>query len=62
MFEESAKFTLPITDHPDNTATLQTTNIEVPANTKPMLHYICDDEDASTSTDKNFMIDVPDIL
>ena len=27
-----------------------------------MLDSICDDEDASTSTNQNYIIDVPDIL
>ena len=62
MFEESTKLKLPRTANPDDTATLQTTNTEVPANTKPMLDTICDDEDASTSTNQNYMIYVPDIL
>ena len=53
---------LPRTANPDDTATLQTTTAEVPTNTKPMLDSICDDEDASTSTNQNYIIDVPDIL
>ena len=62
MFEESTKLKPPITANPDDAATIQTTNTEVPANTKPMLDSICDDEDASTSTNQNYIIDVPDIL
>ena len=41
---------LPITANPDDTATIQTTNTEVPTITEPMLDYIVDDDDASNST------------
>ena len=37
-------------------------DILTPANTEPMIDSIFDDEDASTSTNQNYMIDVPDIL
>ena len=62
MFEKSTKLKLPRTDTHDDEATLQTTTTEVPANTEPMLDYIFDDEDASTSTNQNYMINVPGIL
>ena len=52
MFEESNKLKLPRTYNPDDTATLQTTTTEFPANTEPMLDSIFDDEDASTSTNQ----------
>ena len=35
MFEESTKLKLPRTYNPDDTATVQTTTTEVPANTGP---------------------------
>ena len=53
MFEESTKLKLPIKANPDDTDTLQTTTTEVPANTKPILDYICDYEDASIYTNQN---------
>ena len=62
MFEELTKLKLPRTANPDDTATLQTTNNEVLANTEPMLDYIFDDEDASTSINQNYIIDVPYVL
>ena len=43
MFEGLTKLKLPRIANPDDTATLQTTTDEVPANTKPMLGSICDD-------------------
>ena len=46
----------------DDTSTLQTTTTGAPVDTEPMLDSIFDDEDASTSTNQNYMIDVPDIL
>ena len=52
----------PRTANPDDTATIQTSTIYVPANTESMLDSIFYDEDARTSTNKNYMIDVPDIL
>ena len=62
MFEESTKLKISITDNPDDTAILKTTTTEVPTNTETMLDSIFDDEYASTSTDQNYIIDVPDIL
>ena len=62
MFEDSTKLKWPRTANPDDTSTLQTTTTEVPANTEPMLDYIFDDEYASTSTNQDYTIDVPDIL
>ena len=53
---------LPRTANPGDIATLQNNTTEFPANIEPMLDSIFDDEDASTYTDKNYMIDVPDIL
>ena len=53
---------LTITANYDDTATLQNNNTEVLDNTKHILDSICYDEYASTSTNKNYMIDVPDIL
>ena len=52
IFEESTELKLPRTANPDDTATLQTTTTEVPANTEPMIDSIFDDEDASTSTNQ----------
>ena len=62
MFEESTKLKLPITANPENTATIRTTTTEIIANNEPIIDSIFDDEDASNSTDKNYMIDVPDII
>ena len=53
---------LPRTDNPDDKATLQTTTTEIPANTEHTIDSIFDDEYESTSTDQNYIIDVPDIL
>ena len=53
---------LPITANPNDTAKIQTTTNEAPDNTESMLYSIFYDEDASNSTNKNYMIDVPDIL
>ena len=50
------------TANTDDTATLQTTTTEVPAKNEPMLDYFLDDEYASTSTNKDYMINVHDIL
>ena len=46
----------------DDTSTLQTTTTGAPVDTEPMLDSIFDDEDASTSNNQNYIIDVPDIL
>ena len=62
ILEESNKLKLTRTSNPDDTATLQNTTNEVPANTKHMLDSICDNEDTSTSTNQNYIIDVPDII
>ena len=62
MFEESTKLKLPRTANPDDTTTIQTTTTEVPTNTEPIIDYIFDDEDANTSTNQNYMIDVSDTL
>ena len=62
MFEQSTKLKLPRTSNPDDTATLQNTITEVPANTEPILDYIFDDEDSRTSTNQSYIIDVPDKL
>ena len=62
MFEDSTKLKLPRTANSDDTYTLQTTTTEVSDNTEPRLDSIFDDENASTSTNQNYMIDVPDIL
>ena len=53
---------LPRTANPGDTATLQTTTTEVPANTEHILDSIFYDEDVSTSTNQNCLIGVPDIL
>ena len=62
MFEESTKLKLPRTANPGDIATLQNNTTAFPANIEPMLDSIFDDEDASTSTNQNYIIDVPDIL
>ena len=62
MLEESTKLKPPRKPNPDDTATLQTTTTKVPSNTKPMLDYICDDEDTITYTNQNYIIDVPDVI
>ena len=62
ILEESNKLKLTRTSNPDDTATLKNTTNEVPANTKHMLDSICDNEDTSTSTNQNYIIDVPDII
>ena len=62
MFKQSTKLKLIRTANPDDIGTLKNNTAEVPANTKTMLDFICDDEDASTSTNQNYIIDVPDIL
>ena len=60
--KKKLNFKQPRTDNTEDTATLQTTNTEVPANTETMLDYIFDDEYANTYTNQNYMIDVSDIL
>ena len=60
--KKKLNFKQPRTDNTEDTAILQTTNTEVPANTETMLDYIFDDEYANTYTNQNYMIDVSDIL
>ena len=60
--KKKLNFKQPRTDNTEDTATLQTTNTEVPANNKPILDSIFDDEDGSTYTNQNYIIDVTGIF